>query len=107
MTTYLFMAGSGGGTGGGTGFFISMILIIVVIYFLMIRPQSKKQKEHKQMVENLKKGDNVVTAGGMMGTVAGIKEKENTVLIKVAENTKIEILRSSISRVVEKQKGKV
>jgi len=101
------MAGSGGGTGGGTGFFISMILIIVVIYFLMIRPQSKKQKEHKQMVENLKKGDNVVTAGGMMGTVAGIKEKENTVLIKVAENTKIEILRSSISRVVEKQKGKV
>jgi len=104
VTTLLYMAGSSGGAGGGAGFFISMILIILVIYFLMIRPQSKKQKEHRQMLENLKKGDTVITAGGIYGTVAGIKEKENSIIIKIAENTKIELLKTSISKVIEKKK---
>ena len=65
----------------------------------MIRPQSKKQKEHRSMLDNLKKGDKVVTAGGIIGTIAGIKEKENSVILKIADNVKMEILKSSISKV--------
>ena len=91
--------GAGGEAGGNTGFFISFALIILIIYFLMIRPQSKKQKEHRSMLDNLKKGDKVVTAGGIIGTIAGIKEKENSVILKIADNVKMEILKSSISKV--------
>lgn len=90
---------SGGQQGGGTlGFLLPMVLIFAIMYFLIFRPQAKKQKQQQAMIEAIKKGDKVVTAGGIYGTVAGIKEKEKTLIIKIAENVKIEVTKSSIAK---------
>lgn len=105
----LAAAGSGGGAqpaGNPMLNFLPLFAIIVVMYLLMILPQQRKQKEHRKMLDQLQKGDKVVTAGGIIGSVAGLKEKENTVLVKVSDNTKIEILRSSVAQVM-KGKGDV
>ncbi|HEY3296046.1 MAG TPA: preprotein translocase subunit YajC [bacterium] len=77
-----------------------LLLIVVVMYFLMIRPQQKKQKAHQAMIAAVKPGDEVVTAGGMYGTVAGVDDKNNTVYLKVSNDVKIRIERFSIARVV-------
>ena len=92
------------GSSGGAGFLslLPFILIFFVIYFLMIRPQVKRQKEMKILIENLNKGDKIVTAGGIIGTIAGMKEKENIIILKIDQNVKIEILKSSVSKVIEK-----
>ncbi|MFC1477440.1 preprotein translocase subunit YajC [candidate division KSB1 bacterium] len=79
-----------------------VVLIILVIYFLMLRPQIKRQKQQQEMIKALQKGDKVMAAGGIVGVIAGIKEKENTVLLKVDDNVKLEIARSSISSVMGK-----
>ena len=78
--------------------FVPFILIILIMYFLMIRPQSKKQKETQKMLDALKKGDKVVTIGGIHGTVSSVKE--NIVVVKVDDNTKIEFNRTAIASVV-------
>ncbi|MCH7590650.1 preprotein translocase subunit YajC [PVC group bacterium] len=91
-------------SGGPAGFIVQMfpmILIIGIFYMLLIRPQQKKQKEHKDMVANLKKGDNVVTSGGIYGVIAGVKDKAFTV--KVADNVKIDVTKGSISTVLKKK----
>jgi preprotein translocase subunit YajC len=90
-------SGGGSGQGGGITAFLPLVLIVVVFYFLLIRPQQKRQKEQKTMISSLRKGDKVVTNSGMFGTIVGIDEQENKVVLKVAENVKIEFLRSSIS----------
>lgn len=92
-----------GQAGGQTNMFatlLPLILIVVVMYFLMIRPQQKKQKAHQAMVNALKPGDEVVTTGGMFGTVAGIDEKKNAVYLKIANEVKVRVDRYSIARVV-------
>jgi preprotein translocase subunit YajC len=89
--------GQSGGAAGGLLGFLPFILIIFVIYFLMLRPQMKKQKQHQKMLTELKKGDKVVTNSGMLGTIVGINEKENVIVLKVGEETKIEFLKSSIA----------
>ncbi len=95
------MAPSGAQQGGGGGnLFLSLlpfILMFVIIWLLLIRPQQKKQKEHQKMLSQLKKGDRVVTNAGIFGTIVGLNDKENTAVIRIAENVKIEILRSSIA----------
>ena len=78
----------------GIGQFIPLILIFVIFYFFLIRPQQKKVKEHKQMVENLKRGDKVVTSGGIVGTVERIIDNEK-VEVSISENVKVEIVRST------------
>ena len=86
----LAMAGTGSGKSGNPiAAILPMFAIIIVMYLLMILPQQRKQKEHKKMLENLQKGDRIVTAGGMIGSVAGIKEKENTVIVKVSSSDKL------------------
>ena len=77
---------------------VPFILIIAIFYFFIIRPQNKKQKETEKMINALKKGDKVVTIGGIHGTVSSTKEK--TVVVKVDSNTQIEFSRSAISAVV-------
>ena len=99
--TYFAMMPSG--TEGGANpmsMFIPIIGMLAIFYFLLIRPQQKRQKETQRMLEALSKGDRVVTASGLYGTVQGIKE--NVVVIKIAENVKVEMLKSAISGVVEK-----
>ena len=73
------------------------VLIFAIIYFVMIRPQARKQKEHNQMLDNLKKGDRVVTNGGIVGVIKNIKGKDKNILEIDSSNTKLEILKTHIS----------
>lgn len=77
--------------------FLPLILIFIVFYFLLIRPQQKKQRELQKMVTELKKGDRVVTAGGIIGTVTSIQNDYVVLKIGDNENTKMEVLKSAIS----------
>ncbi|MHB8881451.1 MAG: preprotein translocase subunit YajC [Thermodesulfovibrionales bacterium] len=79
--------GGGQGQAGGLMQFLPLVLIFVIFYFLMIRPQQKKAKEHKAMLDNLKKGDKVVTSGGIFGLVEEVRP--DTVTLKVAENVRV------------------
>ena len=72
----------------------------VMFYFLLIRPQQKQRKEHENLLKNLKTGDRVLTSGGIYGIVANVKEK--TVLVKIADNVKVEIIKSGITTVLPK-----
>ena len=85
------------GSAGLLGTAVPMILIIVIFYFFLIRPQNKKQKDTEKMLNALKKGDKVITIGGIHGVISSVKEK--TVIIKVDENTKLEFNRSAVSSV--------
>ena len=78
----------------GVGQFIPLILIFVIFYFFLIRPQQKKVKEHKLMVESLKRGDKVITTGGIVGTVERVIDNEK-VEVNISENVNVEIVRSS------------
>ena len=78
----------------GIGQFIPLILIFVIFYFFLIRPQQKKVKEHKLMVEGLKRGDKVITTGGIVGTVERVIDNEK-VEVSISENVKVEIVRST------------
>ena len=78
----------------GIGQFIPLILIFVIFYFFLIRPQQKKVKEHKLMVENLKRGDQVVTSGGIVGVVERVMDNDRAEVI-IGNDTKVEIIRST------------
>ncbi len=84
-----------GGIGGMISGFLPLILIFVIFYFLLIRPQSKKAKDHRNMLENLKRGDKVVTSGGIYGVIESIEP--NKIILKIAENVKIKVSRSAIT----------
>jgi preprotein translocase subunit YajC len=90
-------ASSASQTGSLLGTVVPFVLIIVIFYFFLIRPQNKKQKETEKMIAALKKGDKVVTIGGIHGVVSSTKEK--TVIVKVDDSTKIEFSRSAIASV--------
>ena len=79
---------------------LPFILMFVVLYFLMIRPQQKKQKETQKMLDSLRSGDKVVTFSGMLGTVTNVKEK--TVIVRIADSVKVEMLRSAIQTVTQR-----
>lgn len=89
-------------SGGGIAAFLPFILIMVIIYFLMIRPQNKRQKEKDVMREGIKKGEKVITMGGIYGTVQGFKEKGRLVIVKVDNNTNMTINRTAIAGLAEK-----
>jgi preprotein translocase subunit YajC len=100
---YLLMGapqGADGAAGGGNPLmtFLPFVAIIAIFYFLIIRPQNKKQKETQKMLSALKKGDKIVTIGGIHGTIQTLKEQ--TVIVKVDEDTKLEFSRSAISTVI-------
>ena len=78
----------------GIGQFIPLILIFVIFYFFLIRPQQKKAKEHKTMVENLKRGDKVVSSGGIIGTVERVIDNDK-VEVEIAENVRVVIIKST------------
>ena len=78
----------------GIGQFIPLILIFVIFYFFLIRPQQKKVKDHKQMVESLKRGDQIVTSGGIIGTVERVMDNDRSE-VTIGDDTKVEIVRST------------
>jgi preprotein translocase subunit YajC len=100
-------SGGEGATGGlgAFGGFLPLLLIIAIFYFLIIRPQSKKRKETEKMLSALKKGDRIVTIGGIHGTIQSVKD--TTVIVKVDDNVKLEFLRSAISNVTAASKEKI
>ena len=81
-------------SGSGFAQFIPLILIFVIFYFFLIRPQQKKVKDHKTMVEGLKRGDKVITSGGITGTVERLIDNDK-VEVEIAENVKVEIVKST------------
>ena len=89
------------GAGFG-GILPMMILMFGIIYFLMIRPEQKKQKQRQEMLKNVKKGDKILTASGIIGTVGNIKE--GTVMVKIADNTVVEFTKSAITTVIIDEK---
>lgn len=89
---------SGANGGSLTGSLVMIGLMIVIFYFFLIRPQKKQEKETKRMIDALKKGDKIVTIGGIYGTVFSVKD--STVVVKVDDSTKIEFTKTAISRVV-------
>ncbi|MDG1437810.1 MAG: preprotein translocase subunit YajC [Emcibacteraceae bacterium] len=91
---------AGGGDGGLMGL-LPFVLIFVVFYFLLIRPQQKRAKEHKSMVEALKRGDKVVTAGGIVAKVSKVVD-DNTVEVEIASDVKVKVIRSTIGQVMDK-----
>ena len=90
--------------GGGLAAFLPFILIMFIIYFLMIRPQTKRQKDKEKMREDIKKGDRIITMGGIYGVVQGFKEKGRQVLIKVDNNTNLTMNKTAIAGLAEKVK---
>src|SRR5512136_2947890 len=98
-------SGAAGQTGGGNASILwmlgSFVLIIVVFYFLVIRPQNKKQKDAKKMLQSLRKGDRIVTIGGMRGTVVTVKD--DAVILKVDGNTKLEYSKNAVASVLKRE----
>ncbi|SOH93485.1 preprotein translocase subunit YajC [Monaibacterium marinum] len=94
-------AQAAGGAVAGIGQFLPIVLIFGIVYFLMIRPQQKRVKEHKAMVEALRRGDVVVTQGGLIGKVIKVKE-DNEIEVELSEGVKVRVVQSTIAQVISK-----
>lgn len=101
VETLYAMAGGGSGGEGGSAFlsFLPLILIVLVMYLLILRPQARKQKERQKMLDAVKKGDDIVTVGGIHGKVVGIKNDDKVLVIKVGDNVKLDVDRSAIASI--------
>jgi len=87
-------------SGNPLSMFLPIFGMLIIFYFLLIRPQQKRQKETRKMIDSLKKGDRVITASGLYGTIQDVKE--NMLVLKIADNVKVEMLKSSVTGTVEK-----
>jgi preprotein translocase subunit YajC len=87
------------GPAGGIGFFVPFIFIFVIMYFVLFRPQKKRQQDQQRLISSLKTGDRVVTNAGIHGLIANVKE--TTVILKVADNVKIEMEKSAVTSVLK------
>lgn len=100
VTPAYAQAAAGGGAAATFAQFIPLILIFVIMYVLMIRPQQKKMKEHRAMVASLRKGDQIVTQGGIMAKVVNVRDED--LEIEVAQGVRIRIVRSAVQHVIDK-----
>ena len=98
-------ASAGAAGGGFTSFMLPMILMVVIFYFLLIRPQQQKAKEHKALLANLKKGDRIITNGGIIGTIVNIDDQ--IVNVEVADKVRIEMGRPYIAGFAPKKGAKI
>jgi preprotein translocase subunit YajC len=89
---------------GGLGGFLPIVLIMGIFYVLLILPQQRRQKQLRQMLSALKSGDKVITSGGIYGTIAGIDD--NTVILRIADQVKIRVLRSAIAQIEKEEEAK-
>ena len=92
-------------SGQGIAQFIPLILIFVIFYFFLIRPQQKRVKDHKIMVESLKRGDEIITSGGIIGTIEKIMEDDRIEVI-ISDNVKVQIIKTTITSLLKKEEGK-
>ncbi len=100
ITLAMMPGNTEGGGGSPFGMLIPIVGMLLIFYLLLIRPQQKRQKETQRMIESLRKGDRIVTSSGLYGTLVGIKD--NMVVVKIAENVKVEMLKSAVTGLVEK-----
>ncbi len=98
-------AQAAGGGMGGLESLLPLVLIFVVFYFLLIRPQQKKQKEHKAMLEALRRGDRILTSGGIMGTITKV-QSENELIVEIAEGVKVRVARGMVADVMAKTESR-
>ena len=89
------------GGAGAFGSFVPLILIFAIMYFLLIRPQQKKVKEHQKMVEALRRGDQVISQGGLIGKVTKVKE-DNEIEVELAKDVKVRVVKSTVAQVLSK-----
>ena len=98
MTGIAYAMGQGGaaagGGAGGFGGLIPIILMFVIFYFLLIRPQQKRNKEHKEMIWNLKKGDRIITSGGLHGRITGLSD--TTLTVEIADKVRVKVSRGNV-----------
>jgi len=92
-------------SGQGIAQFIPLILIFIIFYFFLIRPQQKRVKDHKSMVESLKRGDEVITSGGIIGIVDRVLE-DDRIEVTISENTKVQIIKSTVTSLLKKEEVK-
>ena len=92
-------------SGQGFAQFIPLILIFIIFYFFLIRPQQKRVKDHKTLVDSLKRGDEVITSGGIIGVVDRVMEDDRIEVI-IGENTKVQLIRSTITSLLKKEEVK-
>ena len=97
MIDIAYALGGGGGGEGAAGFggFIPIILMFVIFYFLLIRPQQKRQKDTRNMISNLKKGDRIITSGGLHGRITGIDD--TTLTLEIADKVRVKVARSNVA----------
>ena len=84
---------------GGFGAFVPLILMFVIFYFLLIRPQQKKNKEHRAMIDNLKKGDRIITSGGLHGLITGLNDQ--TLTVEIAYKVRVKVARGNVAALVQ------
>ncbi len=105
MVDIVYAMGQGGAAGegaqGGFTAFVPLILMFVIFYFLLIRPQQKKTKEHRAMIDNLKKGDKIITAGGIYGRITGLED--STITLEIADKVRIKLARHNVGALVSAQ----
>ena len=102
MFDIAYAMGTGGAGGeGAAGFsgFIPLILMFVIFYFLLIRPQQKRTKEHRQMISNLKKGDRIITSGGLHGRITGMDE--STLTVEIADKVRVKVARGNVANLAQ------
>ena len=99
MIDIAYAMGGGGEGAAGYGGFIPIILMFVIFYFLLIRPQQKRQKEHRSMISNLKKGDRIITSGGLHGRITGIDD--TTLTVEIADKVRVKVARANVSGMVQ------
>jgi len=92
---------AGASSGGGIEAFLPLILIFVVFYFLLIRPQQKKMKDHKAMLAEIRRGDKIITGGGIVGQVTKVND-ENELIVEIAPDVKVKVRRELVSSVIVK-----
>jgi preprotein translocase subunit YajC len=83
--------------------FVPVIVIFLIFYFLVIRPQQKKVQEHKKMISSIKQGDQVMTSGGIIGTVSKLAQDDSTIMVEVAANVIIKVSKDTIMNILNKQ----
>ena len=99
------LAQSGGFAEGGLGL-MPIILVMIIFYFLLIRPQQKRAKQHKAMLAELKRGDKIITNGGLTGTIVKVLDESDTIEVEIAKDVKVNVVRTMIADVRDKDAAK-
>lgn len=100
--TPAYAQAASGGPAGDTSFILMMLVVMGIFYFLLIRPQTQRQKEHRELVSRVRRGDTVVTSGGMVGKVTRVTDNSDEIEVELADNLKVRVIKSTLMDVRSK-----